>query len=229
MVRGYIFDWDGTLSNTIGLTYDIYRQVFREMGKGTLSRRKFNAFFGRNHLELYNKLGLTPSERRVADERWLDAYRKRQNEISLYPHARELLEHLKKNGFKTALVSSGKTWRIAEELDLLGIGHLFDCVVTAEHTTALKPAPDGILAATKKLGVVPADCIYVGDMAEDVAAGKRAGMKTAVVTHGLQTKRELAKAKPDFFLKSLNPPLGTTRAPKPLQLLRKLLSPQRRG
>ena len=47
-----------------------------------------------------------------------------------------------------------------------------------------KPAPGLILTAAAELGVDPRDCWMVGDKADDVEAGRRAGCLTGQVTGG---------------------------------------------
>jgi len=58
-------------------------------------------------------------------------------------------------------------------------------VLAAYHdVTRIKPAPEALLLASKKLGIPPARCIYVGDDANDVRAAQAAGMTPLGVRWG---------------------------------------------
>lgn len=201
-VKAYIFDWDGTLVNTIDLTFKIYADIFSELGKIKISPNDFKRLFGRNHAPLYNFVGLTAEERNKIDNMWVEAYKKNQAEIALFPFAKEFLQELKNHGKKLGLVSSGKTWRVSQELEFLGVKDFFDSIVTIEQIQNPKPSPEGLLLAAKQIGIQPQECIYFGDMQEDVIAGKNAGMKTVVILHGMHKKYSLLKLKPDFVYKN---------------------------
>lgn len=223
MVKAFVFDWDGTLVNTLELTYSVYNDVFALLGKRKVSFRNFKRLFGRDHGPLYDFVGLSQKERKKVDELWIDAYKKRQREIKLYPHVVPFLQGLKNSGAKIGLVSSGKAWRVGQELEILGLKDFFDAVVTVEQISNPKPHPEGLLVATKSLGVKPSECLYVGDMQEDVLAGKRARMKTAIVLHGMHGRQALAKLKPDFVFRSFR------AIPKPLQQTPRMITRPKTG
>jgi histidinol-phosphate phosphatase family protein len=51
-----------------------------------------------------------------------------------------------------------------------------------------KPAPGMILAASRQLGADPRACWMVGDILDDVEAGRRAGCRTILVDNGHETE-----------------------------------------
>lgn len=57
-------------------------------------------------------------------------------------------------------------------------------LVCPDHVARSKPAPDMLLLACEKLGIAPADVLFVGDDERDIEAGRAAGCKTAAVTYG---------------------------------------------
>lgn len=69
-----------------------------------------------------------------------------------------------------------------------------------------KPSQVTIDAATRRLGVDPADCLLIGDRLEtDIEMGVRAGMTTVLVLSGVTSKEDLGDADvtPEFVLDSL--------------------------
>ena len=53
-------------------------------------------------------------------------------------------------------------------------------LVCGDTTPHAKPHPAPLLEAARRLGVAPADCVYVGDDERDIEAGRAAGMRTVV-------------------------------------------------
>jgi 2-phosphoglycolate phosphatase len=57
-------------------------------------------------------------------------------------------------------------------------------VISGDTTPHAKPHPAPLLEAARRLGVAPERCLYVGDDARDIVAGKAAGMITVAATYG---------------------------------------------
>jgi phosphoglycolate phosphatase len=57
-------------------------------------------------------------------------------------------------------------------------------IVSGDTTPHAKPHPEPLLEAARRLGVVPGQCLYVGDDERDVVAGLAAGMQTVAATYG---------------------------------------------
>ena len=99
------------------------------------------------------------------------------------PEILETLHALKARGCKLCLVSN------ADAVDVLGwadspLAALFDEAIFSCQTGMLKPEPGIYQLAAQRLGVTPAQCVFVGDGGSDELAGaKRAGMRTIQVRH----------------------------------------------
>jgi len=75
----------------------------------------------------------------------------------------------------------------------------FPIIVGQEQVSKLKPDPEGINLILSKTGFQQSEVLMIGDMPEDILAGKNAGVKTAGVLWGLGEKEELLKANPDYL------------------------------
>lgn len=93
----------------------------------------------------------------------------------------------------TGLATRGLTWGIvtnkAERFTLPLVQALpalsANAVVVGGDTTPFaKPHPAPLLEAARRLGVVPGQCLYVGDDERDVVAGHAAGMQTVAAQYG---------------------------------------------
>jgi putative hydrolase of the HAD superfamily len=118
------------------------------------------------------QLGHTPTEAQlaaaVAARR--DTYRDFQR---LRPDALATLRALRSAGLKLALVSDC-TAELPEAWDTLELAELFDTAVFSSRERLRKPDPGLFRAAAERLGVIPQQCLYVGDGGGDELAGSAA-------------------------------------------------------
>ncbi len=66
----------------------------------------------------------------------------------------------------------------------LELENRISCVISGDTTANSKPHPEPLLTACDIAQVRPEHCIYIGDAAHDIQAGKSAGMKTLAATYG---------------------------------------------
>lgn len=57
-------------------------------------------------------------------------------------------------------------------------------VISGDTTPHTKPHPEPLFEAARRIGVAPADCLYVGDDIRDIQAGRAAGMRTVAARYG---------------------------------------------
>lgn len=98
-----------------------------------------------------------------------------------------LLEKLKRNGVKTAVVSN-KVKAAVDRLNENKFGGLIDVAVGDGMGLALKPAPDMLLYALNRLGAQREEALFVGDGETDIAAAKNAGLDCISVCYGYRSE-----------------------------------------
>jgi HAD superfamily hydrolase (TIGR01509 family) len=178
--RAAIFDFDGTLVDTMPLHFEAYRRVFAEMGLD-LAPAQFYRHVGGNARETIPRfLGGRPAplsleEIHARKKATLAEMLAAQVPLPVLETAKLL--PLLRPFMKIALCSSGSRPGIDRMLERLGWKAHFDVVVTGEEVPAGKPAPDLFLAAAARLEVQPADCFVFEDTDDGVAAGRAAGME----------------------------------------------------
>jgi len=89
------------------------------------------------------------------------------------------LRKLKSLGYKMGVVTNTSREAAARELSMHGIDAFFEVVITREDMKMLKPDPEGLLLALRKLSVE--DFVFVGDLAHDSRAARRAGGISIIV------------------------------------------------
>ncbi|HEU4354831.1 MAG TPA: HAD-IA family hydrolase [Actinomycetota bacterium] len=137
--------------------------AFQPAWEDTVLERQTGGFadVGANLREICRRLGRTPSDAQIADALEVrDAlYR---TWFRPQPGAVETLGWLRERGYRTALVSmcapdAPALWAASP------LGGLVDVLVFSCEVGLRKPDPAIYLAATDRLGLAPAGCLYVGD------------------------------------------------------------------
>ncbi len=164
-IRAVIFDLDGTLTAPLLDFAAIRRELGVPPGHPILEALE--------HFEL---------PRRVMAEEIL---RRREMEAieaaTLAAGCREVLAFLESRGLPVAILT--RNIRAAVEHFTSRFGFRFAATFTREDGPA-KPAPDGVTALCRSLGVAPSETLVVGDYKFDILAGRDAGCRTALVRPG---------------------------------------------
>jgi pyrophosphatase PpaX len=129
-----------------------------------------------------------------------------KNMIIELPKAKMTLELLREKGIKIAIVTTKD--RESAEAAIRLFQFPYDVLLTAKDTARIRPDPEPLLKAIKLLNSTAAQTFYCGDTPQDIAQGRRAGVKTIGVTTGLYSKEELEKEKPDFVFDKIDAVLG---------------------
>ena len=87
-------------------------------------------------------------------------------------------------------------------LDQFGLLPYFDHVQGTDGFPC-KPEPDVILRSLAALGATPGECLFVGDSAADMEAGRRAGVRTCAVRYGYGNFEDMARWDPDYWISDL--------------------------
>jgi phosphoglycolate phosphatase len=95
-----------------------------------------------------------------------------------------MVEALHVRGFLWGVVTN-KSMRFTDPLTrAMPLFATARAVVSGDSTPFSKPHPEPLLEAARRLDVLPADCVYVGDDERDIVAGRAAGMRTVAATYG---------------------------------------------
>jgi HAD superfamily hydrolase (TIGR01509 family) len=180
--KGYIFDCDGTLADTMPLHYKAWSRLLREYG-GEFPEDLFYAWGGKPSnviIEELNKMyGLSMPVEKAVEEKESYFEELIHETLPIEP----VLEIARKMHGKVPLaVASGGYRRFVEmTLEAIGVTHLFDAIICAEDYERGKPNPDPFLVAAKALGVPAGDCVVFEDSPLGVEAAQRAGMHCVLV------------------------------------------------
>lgn len=195
-IKLVIFDLDGTLVDAYRAIRSSFNYTMCKLGlkpRGPETIRRSVGWGDSNLLKPYTP----PDKLSMALKMYRRHHKKSLVLLSrLYPYAGKLLNFLKSRGYKLAVASNRPSKFSFILLKHLGIAGLFDCVVCADQLERGKPDPQILNEIVKRLGIRKCHALYVGDMVIDAQAGRRAGIKTIVITGGSSPAAELKRERP---------------------------------
>ena len=205
-LRAVLFDWDGTLANTAEASYRCYEKLFGSYGIA-FDRDAFQRTYSPNWHLTYTALGLAEERWPEADARWLTHYC--EEKVVLIEGAREALLRVRDAGLRAGIVTSGDRARVGREVADFGVASLFQVMVCAEDTLNRKPHPEALLRALGRLGLGPAEAVYIGDSPEDVHMAQAAGVLAVGIPGGFPNRAALAASRPSILATTLAAGLDT--------------------
>jgi putative hydrolase of the HAD superfamily len=107
----------------------------------------------------------------------------------------ELLEYIAANLYgrcKLGILSNAST-NVVEHILSPEQAALFDAAVLSHHVGMTKPDVRMYQHIAEKLGVAPAECVFVDDQARHLAGATAAGMQTILYTNFAQIKHDLTE------------------------------------
>jgi beta-phosphoglucomutase-like phosphatase (HAD superfamily) len=190
VIKGIIFDCDGTLADTMPLHWRAW-QVVTARHRIHLAEDRFYALGGVPSRDILKMLS---HEQGVPLDPLAVAHEKESEYLPLIAQVEPIntvVGVARENYGRIPLaVASGGTRKIIEQvLGHLGIRELFEAIVTSEDVVNQKPAPDIFLEAARRIGVPPQFCRAYEDTDLGMQAIRAAGME-AVDVRKLGVKRE---------------------------------------
>ncbi|HYG21825.1 MAG TPA: HAD-IA family hydrolase [Verrucomicrobiae bacterium] len=182
MIKGLIFDCDGTLADTMPLHWRAW-QIVSARYKLHFPEERFYSLGGVPSRDILKMLaeeqGLTLDHIKAAHEKE-EAYLPLMAQVE---PIHVVVDVARENFGKIpmAVASGGTRQIIPQVLEHLGIRHLFNAVVTSECVVNQKPAPDIFLEAARRIGVEPRLCRAYEDTDLGLQAIRSAGMEAVDV------------------------------------------------
>lgn len=187
MIAAILFDLDGTLLDSAPDLVATLNHLRAREGLAAVPVAELRHFVSRGAVGLI-KAGMPPcSDETLASwkKAFLDHY-----EQNSFVHSRpfdgveRLLSDLAGRNIPWGVVTNKMEYLSFPILEKAGWLASTAAVICGDTVTRGKPHPEPVLAACKKIGVVPENTLMVGDDLRDVEAGRRAGSLTAFALYG---------------------------------------------
>ncbi len=200
-----IFDWDGTLCDSVAQIVASVRSAAHELGLEMPSESAAANIIGLGLPQAIEMLfPAEPEDLRLEIARVYSGHYVSNHAATpaLFPGALETLHALKSRGFGLA-VATGKSRRgLDRVLGALDMASFFDASRCADETRS-KPDPLMLVEIIEERGIDPAEVIMVGDTEYDLEMAANAGIASIGVSFGAHAPERLQAHKPVAIVDSL--------------------------
>lgn len=190
MIKGVIFDMDGTMFDTEPISAWAWKEAGKSKGY-EITDTMVRSFLGKNMAAiqeiLREKFGPDAEIEAIAQAR--QAYYKAYIQQHGAPHKEGLvvlLEYLKSHKIPAAVSTSTDRETGEMVIKKAGVYEYYTAFVYGDMVERSKPAPDIFWMAERKLGLEPKDCLILEDSPSGVLAGKAAGGYTIYIPDMMQ-------------------------------------------
>lgn len=203
----YIFDWDGTLCDSLSLITESIRQSCLELGLPVRTEQENRSIIGLGLKEAM--IALYPELSSADIDKLIESYRKiyvadnQEKPSQLYDGVSEVLNELKGSGHQLA-IATGKSRRgLDRVLASLDMSDYFQFSRCADETRS-KPHPLMLHEIMEESGFVAESTVMIGDTDFDLLMAKAASVTAVGVNYGAHPVERIQAAKPDRIISHIS-------------------------
>ncbi|WP_435979493.1 phosphoglycolate phosphatase [Psychrobacter sp. DM4] len=202
-----IFDFDGTLIDSVPDLADATNTMLEELGKPIYSLDTIKEWVGNGSRLLVERAlvgktevvagALTQKEADHAESIFLEAYNNISDSKTVaYPDVDSGLRQSKDMGYTLALVTNKPIRFVPKILESFGWTPLFSSVLGGDSLLVKKPDPTPLLHTCQTLGFTAEQAFMIGDSINDMLAGKNAGIDTLALSYGYNYGQDIRDSQP---------------------------------
>jgi phosphoglycolate phosphatase len=187
-MKAVLFDLDGTLADTAPDLANALNHVLSTHNRSELTFEEIRPVVSHGGIALI-RLGFNIEPEHPEFEplrlQLLDFYKDHIcDDSGLFPGIDELLDKLDQKAIAWGIVTNKPDWLTQPLLEKLNLSHRIASLVCGNTLAEKKPHPAPLFYACQEMNITADQCIYIGDAARDIEAGKRAAMKTIAAAYG---------------------------------------------
>ncbi len=201
MLKLIIFDWDGTLADSVGKIIQCKYFLSAKYGLPFPSVDTIKNVLGTRFESAISRCFPTASEEVLSrlGEDFHILMQQPEYQARLFPETKKTLETLKKNGFRLAVATSKSKKEMDSAITHNKLSDIFELVCCGDEYPG-KPDPTMLNHIMKKCDVGSEECVMIGDTTTDMMFAANAGIKAIAVTFGAHSIAKLRATNPDAFI-----------------------------
>ncbi|WP_323752912.1 HAD-IA family hydrolase [Marinobacter sp.] len=204
-VKAVIFDWDGTLIDSVDHIAESLHQAATELGYPNLEIEAYRDIVGLGMIEALQKLypGVSDGEiARIREGYSGYFFKKVTTPQNVFDGMADVVSDIRTSG-RGCSVATGKSRRgLAQALTTSGLGHHFDTSRCADETRS-KPDPLMLEEILEFYGYQPEEAVMIGDTHYDLEMAQRIGMPSIGVEWGAHSRDVLQGCQPHAVVGSV--------------------------
>jgi phosphoglycolate phosphatase len=204
MTKTVIFDFDGTLANSLEVLVQITNEIVPELGIAPITKEQVAALRQLNSQEIIQMSGISLWQIPFLLRRYQASFQQKAALVPLFPGIEPMLQELKLSGYKLGIVSSNSVENIQVVLKQYQLDRLFSFI----KSCSVFGKGRAIRSSMRANYVEAFETFYVGDEVRDIEAARRSKVVSVAVTWGFNAAELLLTAQPDHLVHS---PLEITK------------------
>ncbi|WP_299789186.1 HAD family hydrolase [uncultured Shewanella sp.] len=199
-----IFDWDGTLMDSIGKIVNCMQQTAVTLNVSMPSESAIRDIIGLSMSEALNVLH--PDASSDFHGEMIEVYRQQYLQLNktpspLFDGVESLLAQLNQIGYQIAVATGKARAGLNRVLGETGLNTHFVASRCADEAQS-KPNPEMIFQLLNELNISPDKAVMVGDSVHDLNMANNAGIDAIGVNYGAHGIEQLQQAKPKVIVSS---------------------------
>ncbi|HBS10805.1 MAG TPA: hypothetical protein DEA28_03725 [Firmicutes bacterium] len=197
-IKNIFFDFNGTILDDLKLSYELLLNLMDKQNLKHISLNEYREVFGFPVKNYYEKLGFKfpGNSFHEASIYFINEYKSRwKKETELETNCRNILNELKKDGYRLYILSASELSLLNEQLSFFKIKDFFDGISASKDTHA-KGKIDYGRDFIKANNIDTSKSILLGDTIHDAEVAKALNMDFVLFTNGHNSKKILSHIGP---------------------------------
>jgi beta-phosphoglucomutase len=203
--RYYLFDFDGTLVDSLPVHARCFRHVLERFFPAALERFDYTSFLGWKTADVFRALELTTDSRKIKE---LTAAKQacyrhgiQRGQVSPFAGVKEALQLLQAKGRTLYIVTGGSRRSTLDLLTASGLAQYFSGMITGDDVWMSKPHSEPFVRALSQFSLPHETALTVEDSVAGAVASERAGIAAVMVNAQYSDGERLYfKSFMDFFV-----------------------------
>ena len=191
-----VFDFDGTIADTLGETRLIFNRLAPEYGIREVAEEELAQLRHMSLSALLDHLDIPKRRVPALIARGTGMMRGNITRLKMIEGMSEMLVELRRHVRSFGILTSNSTANVDLFLRTHGLRDQFDFI---SSTSKLTGKAKHLKAILKTFSLRPGELLYIGDELRDVKASQKAGIPIAAVTWGFNSRESLAASKPEYL------------------------------
>jgi phosphoglycolate phosphatase len=192
-----IFDFDGTIADTVDALVSIANRLAKEFGYIPITQEELALLRNLSSREIIKYSGISILKIPFLVKKVKSELKSKIQELKPILGIQEALLELKNEGYRLGIITSNSKDNVTDFLRVNDLDNLFDFIYSGVTIFGKTTIINNVL---KQKQIKPYEVIYVGDETRDIEASKKANIKVIAVTWGFNSQEVLAKQNPDFLI-----------------------------
>ncbi|WP_293331937.1 HAD-IA family hydrolase [Microcoleus sp. CAWBG58] len=196
MTKVIIFDFDGTLADTIDILLNITNRLSVEFGFKSATKDELAQLSNLTSWQILRYSGISLFKFPLLIRKLKAELHSEMPNIELFAGIKEVLLELKNLGFQLGIITSNSQENVLALLEINGLQNTFSFIYSGSTFGKHKVINKWL----KKEHINPEEVVYVGDEIRDIDAARKTGIKVISVSWGFNSQEVLAAHNPDFLI-----------------------------